>query len=1076
MYLDFGESNNASRGMMTDGADANGHYWTNVRSTGGIYIYPGTSFQLVNAQNESTGYSVYINVRFTTNGKSGGGGLLSPSASLLGDLAIGTATEDYMFLESWQHHSFVTFKGLNPQKGYRFYYFGSRNTTEDRAGTIEYRGENVWEGYQQISGSGIGANNYNGNNNKILVSEPVFPDRNGEIRMTMKKFRPDRMLMVNAMKIEELSGLQRPNENLPLTQRMYLDVGENEEGRGHQTLGADKNGNYWNNLYSDPSGNDHIIPAGRTINLVNSANNATGYQATMATVMYTNGFNQGDTMTEPTDENLGDLAITTATEDYVWLGADGRRQIRFEGLNKDHVYKFYIYGCVKHTDNRFAQFTLNGQQEWDGVLCLSGSDCGGKGVNINVRNLAVSDYMFPDKNGNILFTLQRYNCNYAHFSIIKIEEYEGAERPEEPLTFTSISVSGTASEDGSDVPMTELAPSGVGNGIFETYLRLQPGEYRLKGTLDDGSTLWLGHDSETEQPVADGAPYSVSEEQVVRMRYDSKAGQLAVTPVELFVKGNICYANTKIAYAGNGVWESEARMENGSVYYFTDKYFYFAFNNNDQLAVRRLANDRSHVAMPSEGYSAENIMLNRGTYTVRLDMRNYEYSLSAPIDEYKVSVFGSSVANGTGATDGHGYAYLYGQQLEKRYAQGVSEYPFHVSGISIGGNTTNDLKRRYDDLIHDFGRYVIFGLSLGNEGIHGASNQQAIFNQWRDNMLALIGQARKDGKIPVVMNNYTRGDFTESDYSYVKQLNILMHQWDLPSVNTLGAIDDGHGHWATNFQNGTDVYHPNTMGHREFCYAIPPSLFDALADGKPLPVRDQTKTMTLKDGQVIAFEGEPTVHPFTVSVRVKGADAGRLLKLTVRGGRNTGYVGINEEGKAYYKAPTLSALPAGRQADSVVCSRSVTDGDWHTITLTHYYAQRRTLLYVDHVSVEAPATTVLLIGVKVGDEDSAVERQLSELFFWRSALSPEEVAAHVQGKLLKSSLEIYVPTGDELDNLAQSKNVVRLVDGNLSSVSSLSAQDASTASLYTIEGRRMDSAQSLPRGIYVVDGRKLVRP
>ena len=247
------------------------------------------------------------------------------------------------------------------------------------------------------------------------------------------------------------------------------------------------------------------------------------------------------------------------------------------------------------------------------------------------------------------------------------------------------------------------------------------------------------------------------------------------------------------------------------------------------------------------------------------------------------------------------------------------------------------------------------------------------------------------------------------------------------------------------------------------------AIADALADGKPLPVRDQTQTMTLKDRQVIAFEGEPTVHPFTISVRVKGADAGRLLKLTVRGGRNTGYVGINEEGKAYYKAPTLSA-------DSVVCSRSVTDGDWHTITLTHYYAQRRTLLYVDHVSVEAPATTVLLIGVKVGDEDSAVERQLSELFFWRSALSPEEVAAHVQGKLLKSSLELYVPTGDELDNLAQSKNVVHLVDGNLSAVPSLPAQEASTASLYTIEGRRMDSARSLPRGIYVIDGRKLVRP
>ena len=63
-------------------------------------------------------------------------------------------------------------------------------------------------------------------------------------------------------------------------------------------------------------------------------------------------------------------------------------------------------------------------------------------------------------------------------------------------------------------------------------------------------------------------------------------------------------------------------------------------------------------------------------------------------------------------------------------------------------------------------------------------------------------------------------------------MNLLIHEWDLPSINLLGAIDDGKGVWATGYQNGTDIYHPNTDGHREFTYAMVPSLFDAIDAGK----------------------------------------------------------------------------------------------------------------------------------------------------------------------------------------------------------------------------------------------------
>lgn len=102
-YFDFGPNNVANRGNLTatDKADANGHFWNNIHSTNGNNVTAGSEFKaIINAQGtQATNVAVTVNGQFNTNGLSGGGGLLDPSADLLGDLAVATATQDYMFLD-----------------------------------------------------------------------------------------------------------------------------------------------------------------------------------------------------------------------------------------------------------------------------------------------------------------------------------------------------------------------------------------------------------------------------------------------------------------------------------------------------------------------------------------------------------------------------------------------------------------------------------------------------------------------------------------------------------------------------------------------------------------------------------------------------------------------------------------------------------------------------------------------------------------------------------------------------------------------------------------------------------------
>ena len=587
----------------------------------------------------------------------------------------------------------------------------------------------------------------------------------------------------------------------------------------------------------------------------------------------------------------------------------------------------------------------------------------------------------------------------------------------EDLHLATAWLTGTATEGRQHIAMNELRPDGKPTGVYEAYMKASPGELLIQGIANGRQdTLTLGRGSKEGETAPGGKPFTIAQEQVVRVRFDSHAGTASIIPATLCLKGNIVREGTTLDYVGQGVWKSMVQMDAGNVFLFYNKYFYLTLNGNDSLSVKRLRSDRNALGMPAEGFAAENIRINRGTYTLTVDMNKHTWDIDAPIDDCRISAFGSSVCNGEGAEGNKGYAYMYGEQQAERFASGQSRTPWAVSGIAIGGNTTVDLLRRYDDMLHDFGRYVIIGLSMGNEGIHGAKDQEAVYRQFHDNMLTLIAKCRQDGKVPVVMNNYTRADYTPNDYAYVKRMNLDIHQLEVPSVNVLGAIDNGTGKWADGYMR--DPYHQNTEGHREFMYAIPPSLFDALKQGKGFPTRRNGSGLTLKDRGTLQFAGEGIVHPFTVTVRTQGSKAGRILLIHAQQGNAR--LNVLSDGSLRYVSSLGDTL---RQVQT-----TLTDAKQeHDITVTHYYAQQRTLVYIDENLVGEVKERLCPTLFTIGDEERKQARRYGELTFWRSAMTPEEVAAHHRGVCLKSSMEIYTPLdegmqGTALANLAQSLN------------------------------------------------------
>ncbi len=433
---------------------------------------------------------------------------------------------------------------------------------------------------------------------------------------------------------------------------------------------------------------------------------------------------------------------------------------------------------------------------------------------------------------------------------------------------------------------------------------------------------------------------------------------------------------------------------------------------------------RSDIIFPAADGSITltvRVSLGRTAYINALQLTEYEgLELCQELDQRGIVVMGSSVARGQGAPNDMGYAFQFGELLKDRFVTGDG-LDWELKNISVGGNNTVAVLDRWArDLAPLCDKYVVYGLSLANEGVRNQG--QAAFDQFRNNMQELINLARSRGITPVVVGNYSRRDFDPGDYQFIKDINLLIHEWDIPSVNVLGANDNGMGNWVSGFD--ADLGHPNMAGHTEFSYAFVPSLFDALAADKPLPVRNRETSVSLGstlDELPIVILPEEIVHSFTVSLGFRGTEAGQLIGINTSDG--TIAIRLTEEGALSYLSPSgtlTSAVSAG-------------DGEWHDLALTHYYADQTTRLYLDGVPVGAEINerlapdSIAVVGV-----DGPATVQLRELFFYRSGMNPDEIAALHGGAMLKSSLEIYAPLdsegrigdGDPLFNLAQSTNIL----------------------------------------------------
>lgn len=321
--------------------------------------------------------------------------------------------------------------------------------------------------------------------------------------------------------------------------------------------------------------------------------------------------------------------------------------------------------------------------------------------------------------------------------------------------------------------------------------------------------------------------------------------------------------------------------------------------------------------------------------------------------EQRICFFGSSVCRGVGADSLNGYA----SQITAALPAG-----WESVNISIDGNNTYDLFARFDrDMTPVEAKYVVIGISLGNEGLHEKGARAVL--SYRENMPRLIRMLQEQGRTVIVTNNYPRADFNMVDYEDLCDVNLEVQQWNVPTINVFGTIDDGAGRWAEHMWNGSDIYHPNQLGHEAMASAFPLTMWEALQAGKPLP--EYIPTQGDENGVAcVTFLPEGQVQSYTLS---------------------------------YISADT-------------------------TYTEVYSAAQQKLWQYANGQLVAASEGID-----KTVDAITIQGSNIHQVLFYRAAMTEREVRALARGKMLRSSLEIYCPLlGGDATNYAQTMNCVTI--------------------------------------------------
>lgn len=211
LLLDLGPSN-AEDGEPTPSPDYLGQRWNNwYPIEGDQEVLPGEHLDnLVTSAGAPTDVDLVVTGGFLCNGRANGG-LLWPDGTLLGDLAVGSATGDFFYVLADDKTGGFFLRGLDPAARYTLRLFASRDDSERRVTRYTASGATSASGTLQTSGPGAGHEGGTGNDDDVVELTNLEPDPWGHLFVDVAIEEGSyAYLSLLELSVEGATGLRRP--------------------------------------------------------------------------------------------------------------------------------------------------------------------------------------------------------------------------------------------------------------------------------------------------------------------------------------------------------------------------------------------------------------------------------------------------------------------------------------------------------------------------------------------------------------------------------------------------------------------------------------------------------------------------------------------------------------------------------------------------------------------------------------------------------------------------------------------------------------------------------------------------
>lgn len=465
--VDFGP-NNATDGNVTPSgtpvlnpgngstgvADSNGSYWNNAVGAGAAGGPVAMSYlRLVDTANASTPVGLTLGPGWKSNGRQNGG-LLTPDPAKLGTLAIGRATEDYFFIDGATGlTATLNLNNLDPAKLYNLRLFGTRDAPGVRKTHYTVAaGNGVFSSILQTSGADL-TSATDGNDSTIAALSGLQTDASGQLTLKVA-IAEGGFAYLGVLELTEGDAA----DPIP-SKTVRVDFGRHDATNGNPTTSPDTFGRYWNNFGQIGNGN-------ALLNLVNTANEPTPLGITLTSGGWQNNGILNGGLLAPTVTRLGELAVATATQDYLFVaGATGTNgTLKISGLNPAHLYSMRFFGTRNEAQVRRSTYTVtaaNGifagtlQTSGTGVGNGLGGDDGTDTYNGNNRSTVALGGIQANSTGEVSLQLAVADGGFAYLGILEI--VEGAAVPELPPVAITNDIDRWTAQDALD----PVAPGGV---------------------------------------------------------------------------------------------------------------------------------------------------------------------------------------------------------------------------------------------------------------------------------------------------------------------------------------------------------------------------------------------------------------------------------------------------------------------------------------------------------------------------------------------------------------------------------------------------------------------------------------